>query len=115
MFLFHVSGACRIFVLIAVFVFSAVLLADATDEEENLVTGAITVVITDDDKIAAVHKPGDDMFTSIVILKLSFLFYLEHQFLRVLKFAIFVLEKIKNSHLKSVCKNQTPKKFNSKY
>ncbi|KAL9973051.1 hypothetical protein ACROYT_G019459 [Oculina patagonica] len=35
-----------------------VLFADPTDEEENLVTGAVTLVITDDDKIAAVHKPG---------------------------------------------------------
>ncbi|RMX49758.1 hypothetical protein pdam_00019763 [Pocillopora damicornis] len=35
-----------------------VLFADPTDEEENLVTGIVTVVITDDDKIAAVHKPG---------------------------------------------------------
>lgn len=38
---------------------SSVLFADPTDEEENLVTGVVTVVVTDDDKIAAVHKPGD--------------------------------------------------------
>jgi len=36
----------------------SVLFADPTDEEENLVTGVVTVVVTDDDKIAAVHKPG---------------------------------------------------------
>lgn len=35
-----------------------VLFVDPTDEEENLVTGIVTVVLTDDDKIAAVHKPG---------------------------------------------------------
>ena len=35
------------------------LFADPTDEEESLVTGVVTVVVIDDDKIAAVHKPGD--------------------------------------------------------
>ena len=35
------------------------LFADPTDEEENLLTGVVTVVVTDDDKIAAVHKPGE--------------------------------------------------------
>lgn len=41
------------------FVCSSVLFADPTDEEETLVTGVVTVVVIDDDKIAAVHKPGD--------------------------------------------------------
>lgn len=40
------------------FICSTVLFADPTDEEENLLTGVVTVVVTDDDKIGAVHKPG---------------------------------------------------------
>ena len=42
------------------FICSTVLFADPTDEEENLLTGVVTVVVTDDDKIAAVHKPGEN-------------------------------------------------------
>ena len=41
------------------FICSSVLFADPTDEEENLVSGIVTIVVTDDDKIAAVHKPGN--------------------------------------------------------
>ena len=41
---------------------STVLFADPTDEEENLLTGVVTVVVTDDDKIAAVHKPGENLY-----------------------------------------------------
>lgn len=44
------------------------MFADPTDEEENLVTGIVTVVITDDDKIAAVHKPGNMCFGDLTIL-----------------------------------------------
>lgn len=46
---------------IFVFICSTVLFADPTDEEENLLTGVVTVVVTDDDKIAAVHKPGENL------------------------------------------------------
>ncbi|KAM7436232.1 Exosome complex component RRP43 [Porites harrisoni] len=41
----------------------SVLFADPTDEEENLVSGIVTIVVTDDDKIAAVHKPGGSPLT----------------------------------------------------
>ena len=52
--------AAILFVLsIFLFICSTVLFADPTDEEENLVTGVVTVVVTDDDNIAAVHKPGE--------------------------------------------------------
>ena len=34
------------------------LFADPTDEEEGLLTGVVTIVVMDDEKIAAVHKPG---------------------------------------------------------
>ena len=44
------------------FICSTVLFADPTDEEENLLTGVVTVVVTDDDKIAAVHKPGEYLY-----------------------------------------------------
>ena len=37
---------------------SSVLFADPTDEEEQLASGIVTVVVTSDDKLAAVHKPG---------------------------------------------------------
>lgn len=36
----------------------SVLFADPTDEEEGLLTGVVTIVVMDDEKIAAVHKPG---------------------------------------------------------
>lgn len=35
------------------------LFADPTDEEEALLTGIVTIVVTDDEKIGAVHKPGE--------------------------------------------------------
>lgn len=54
--------------MISFFPCSTVLFADPTDEEENLVTGIVTVVITDDDKIAAVHKPGNMCFGDLTIL-----------------------------------------------
>lgn len=54
--------------LISFLLCSTVLFADPTDEEENLVTGIVTVVITDDDKIAAVHKPGNMCFGDLTIL-----------------------------------------------
>ena len=54
--------------MISFFPCSTVLFADPTDEEENLVTGIVTVVVTDDDKIAAVHKPGNMCFGDLTIL-----------------------------------------------
>ena len=54
--------------MISFFPCSTVLFADPTDEEENLVTGIVTVVITDDDKIAAVHKPGNMCFGDLTTL-----------------------------------------------
>ena len=54
--------------MISFFPCSTVLFADPTDEEENLVTGIVTVVITDDDKIAAVHKPGNMCFGDLIIV-----------------------------------------------
>lgn len=37
------------------------LFADPTDEEEALLTGIVTIVVTDDEKIGAVHKPGESL------------------------------------------------------
>ena len=54
--------------MISFFPCSTVLFADPTDEEENLVTGIVTVVITDDDKITAVHKPGNMCFGDLTTL-----------------------------------------------
>lgn len=39
------------------FYFSEILFVDPTAEEENLATGQLTVVTTDD-KLCMVHKPG---------------------------------------------------------
>ncbi|XP_067040280.1 exosome complex component RRP43-like isoform X1 [Acropora muricata] len=36
----------------------SVLFADPTDEEEALLTGIVTIVVTDDEKIGSLHKPG---------------------------------------------------------
>ena len=44
---------------VILFICSSVLFSDPTDEEENLVSGIVTIVVRDDDKIAAVHKPGN--------------------------------------------------------
>ena len=41
------------------FICSSVLFADPTEEEENLLSGIVTIVVTDDDKIAAFNKPGN--------------------------------------------------------
>ncbi|XP_013388851.1 exosome complex component RRP43 isoform X1 [Lingula anatina] len=35
-----------------------IVFADPTDEEENLATGKVTIVTTEEDKICFVHKPG---------------------------------------------------------
>lgn len=40
-----------------IFYFSEILFVDPTAEEENLATGQLTVVTTDD-KLCMVHKPG---------------------------------------------------------
>lgn len=37
------------------------LFADPTDEEEALLTGIVTIVVTDDEKIGSVHKPGESL------------------------------------------------------
>ena len=45
------------------------MFADPTNEEEMLLTGVVTVVLADDDKIAAFHKPGT-MFVLLFNLEL---------------------------------------------
>lgn len=39
---------------------STKLYIDPTDEEESLSTGVLTVVVTMDEKLVAVHKPGKE-------------------------------------------------------